>query len=227
MRHCLLPERSPRCVSGWARTERRHGDDLSYRGFFDYNADRFGFQAERLVVEPNFLPEIGFLRRTDMRRNFALRDSARARPVQHVRKFSRRRTSITSQITRTGSTPGSRGAFQTEFINSDVATSALSTTSTGRSAPSSPIRVLIFLLHRTTSTPFRCRTPLDSNAKCRERVLRGREVLQRRPPVSRVNTARMQVTPQLSLEPSVSLNFVDLRRDPSPRPSCATASPTR
>ena len=43
---------------------------LSYRGFFDYNADRYGVQVERLVVEPNFLPEIGFVRRTDMRRNF-------------------------------------------------------------------------------------------------------------------------------------------------------------
>ena len=52
------------------RTRRRDGDDLSYRGFFDYNADRYGVQVERLEVQPNFLPEIGFLRRTDMRRNF-------------------------------------------------------------------------------------------------------------------------------------------------------------
>ena len=44
------------------QTEGRSGDDLSYRGLFDYNGDRYGFTAERLVVEPNFLPEIGFLR---------------------------------------------------------------------------------------------------------------------------------------------------------------------
>ena len=54
------------------QTEGRTGDDLSYRGLFDYNADRYGVQVERLVVEPNFLPEIGFVRRTDMRRNFGL-----------------------------------------------------------------------------------------------------------------------------------------------------------
>ena len=54
------------------RTEGRDGDNLSYRGFFDYNADRYGLQVDRLVVEPNFLPEIGFVRRTDMRRNFGL-----------------------------------------------------------------------------------------------------------------------------------------------------------
>jgi hypothetical protein len=49
------------------QTEGRRGDDLSYRGLFDYTGDRYGFTAERLVVEPNFLPEIGFLRRTGLR----------------------------------------------------------------------------------------------------------------------------------------------------------------
>ena len=52
------------------QTDGRDGDNLSYRGLFDYIGDKYGLQAERLVVEPNFLPEIGFVRRTDMRRNF-------------------------------------------------------------------------------------------------------------------------------------------------------------
>ena len=65
----ISPPPGPRAASG---------DNLSYRGFFDYNADKYGVQAERLVVEPNFLPEIGFVRRTDMRRNFGqLRYSSR------------------------------------------------------------------------------------------------------------------------------------------------------
>ena len=69
----LLPERAARRLRRRARGARAAtGDDLSYRGFFDYNADRYGFQAERLEVQPNFLPEIGFLRRTDFRRNFGL-----------------------------------------------------------------------------------------------------------------------------------------------------------
>ena len=70
-------------------SEGKDGDDLSYRGLFDYNGDRFGFQAERLVVEPNFLPEIGFLTRTDMRRNFGqVRFSPRPTSIPHVRKFT-------------------------------------------------------------------------------------------------------------------------------------------
>src|SRR5687767_13351609 len=64
------------------QTEGRDGDNLSYRGLFDYFGDKYGLQAERLVVEPNFLPEIGFVRRTDMRRNFGLaRYSPRPRNV--------------------------------------------------------------------------------------------------------------------------------------------------
>ena len=71
------------------RTEGREGDNLSYRGFFDYNADKYGLQAERLVVEPNFLPEIGFVRRTDMRRNFgSARYSPRPRGVPNLRRLT-------------------------------------------------------------------------------------------------------------------------------------------
>ena len=43
-----------------------------------------------------------------------------------------------------------------------------------------------------------------------EVVLRDRHVLQRRPHPISVNTARVQVTPQVSLEPSFSINWVDL-----------------
>lgn len=53
------------------RTEGLHGDDASYRSRFEYGADRYGLAFEHLLVGPNFDPEIGFLRRTDFRRNYA------------------------------------------------------------------------------------------------------------------------------------------------------------
>ncbi len=46
-------------------------DDLSYRAQFNYTADRYGLALDRLVVEENFNPEVGFLRRENFRRNFA------------------------------------------------------------------------------------------------------------------------------------------------------------
>ena len=57
-----------------ARTDNEglSGSDLSYRANFDYNGDRYGVQAERLVIEENFNPQVGFLQRGDVRRNFGL-----------------------------------------------------------------------------------------------------------------------------------------------------------
>ena len=46
------------------------GNNTSYRGVFNWNADRYGLQSEHLLVEPNFNPEVGFLRRTSFRRSF-------------------------------------------------------------------------------------------------------------------------------------------------------------
>ncbi len=53
------------------QTPGREGDDRSYQGQFVYAADRYGLQAEHLVVEENFVPEVGFLRRD----NFETRQS--------------------------------------------------------------------------------------------------------------------------------------------------------
>ena len=52
-----------------ARTDTpgRDGSDLSYMARYDYNADRYGLNAQRLVVDKNFNPEMGFLRRTNFR----------------------------------------------------------------------------------------------------------------------------------------------------------------
>jgi hypothetical protein len=45
-------------------------DDSSEYARFDYNADRYGLQAEHLSVGANFNPEVGFVRRTDFQRQF-------------------------------------------------------------------------------------------------------------------------------------------------------------
>ena len=53
------------------RTPGVQRDDSSHFGRFDYNADRYGLSLEYLRVGANFNPEVGFLRRTDFRREFA------------------------------------------------------------------------------------------------------------------------------------------------------------
>jgi hypothetical protein len=49
------------------RTPDLPGRDASYAGSFDHNGDRYGLNAQYLAVEPNFNPEVGFLRRRNFR----------------------------------------------------------------------------------------------------------------------------------------------------------------
>ena len=70
------------------RTPGRDGKDLSYQGQFTYAGDRYGLTAEHLLVEDNFLPEVGFVRRENFRRSYATaRFSPRPRSIAAIRQF--------------------------------------------------------------------------------------------------------------------------------------------
>jgi hypothetical protein len=74
----------------WARTRTDgvRADDTSYRAQLDYNGDRYGLQLERLKVGDGFIPETGFVRRRDMRRSFGeARFSPRLEQVDAIRKL--------------------------------------------------------------------------------------------------------------------------------------------
>ena len=76
--------------SYWARTdgETNASDGISYRGNLNFAHDRYGVQLERLRVDEGFNPEVGFVRRTDIRRTLAeLRFSPRPRSIRAVRRF--------------------------------------------------------------------------------------------------------------------------------------------
>ncbi|MSO45351.1 MAG: hypothetical protein EXQ59_01090 [Acidobacteria bacterium] len=79
-------------VSGYvaqSRTEGRRGDDRSYRGQFNYTTDRYGLFVDRLVVGKQFNPEVGFLRRQNFRSNYAqARFSPRAVNNPVIRKYT-------------------------------------------------------------------------------------------------------------------------------------------
>jgi len=54
-----------------SRTPGRRGDESSYLGQFAYAGDRYGMNLEHLSVGDAFNPEIGFLRRDSFRRSYA------------------------------------------------------------------------------------------------------------------------------------------------------------
>ena len=97
-------------------------EDTSYQGQFTYAGDRYGFQAEHLVVEDNFVPEVGFLRRDNFRRSYGTaRFSPRPRSIDAIRQFRLEGsfdyilTADTGQI----ETRQAQVGFSTEFENSD------------------------------------------------------------------------------------------------------------
>src|SRR5688500_1918320 len=195
------------------RTEGRNGDNLSYRGFFDYNGDKYGVQVERLVVEPNFLPEIGFVRRTDMRRNFAsTRYSPRPRQIPHLRRLTAA-TSL-SYVTNNQDRLDTRdavGRFEAEFTNSDFL--AVSYTDNFERLVR-PFGIATGVAIPVGSYDFH--TTRLSYTGGQQRRYSGEVVFETgafyngdRRSIA-VNSGRMQVTQQVSLEPGVSINWIGL-----------------
>jgi hypothetical protein len=195
------------------RCEGRDGDNLSYRGFFDYNGDKYGIQAERLVVEPNFLPEIGFVRRTDMRRNFAMaRYSPRPKNVPRLRRLTTQASFnyLTNNDNRLDTREGV-ARVEAEFTNSDLFSVSYTDSFERLAQP--------FSIATGVSLPvggYDFYTTRVGYIAGQQRRISGELVLEigdfyngDRKTIS-VNAARMQVTPQVSLEPSFSVNWVDL-----------------
>jgi hypothetical protein len=107
----------------WARsrTDGRVGKDTSFRGQLDYAGDRYGVQLEHLMVGDDFNPELGFVRRQDMRRSSALfRFSPRPQRIASVRRFFYQ-GSLDYIADASGhlETRESNGEFAIEFQNND------------------------------------------------------------------------------------------------------------
>ena len=107
----------------WAKTRTGglSGSDTSYLGQIDYAGDRYGARVEHLVVGDGFNPEVGFVRRDDIRRSSGeFRFSPRPRSVESIRKIS-----WTGSIAYTENNAGRletrdwNGEFAIEFENSD------------------------------------------------------------------------------------------------------------
>ena len=103
------------------RTPGLEGNDASYQAAFTYNGDLYGVQVDHLLVGENFNPEIGFLRRTDFRRTFlSAQYSPRPSSIKAVRQFTWG-ASLDYIVNGSGQleTRTAQLQFNTEFENSD------------------------------------------------------------------------------------------------------------
>ena len=199
----------------YARTTspRLSGDDESYQGKFEYNADRYGAQAEYLKVGAAFNPEVGFLRRTDFGRSFGkLRFSPRPRSIDFVRKFTWE-GSLEYVLNGAGAleTRQHSGRFNTEFENSDQLTVEANR--------SYELLVQPFPVGSGVVIPvggYRFTDGLVTYQLGQQRRVSGTVSLQHGSFYGGTLTAvgysaaRVAVTTRFSLEPSFSINRVDL-----------------
>ena len=199
----------------WAKTDTPEAatDDVSYKTELDYAGDRYGVQAERLVVGGDFKPEVGFLRRDNFDRRFGLfRFSPRPEQIASVRQFTFQ-GQVAYVLDRDGSleTRENQGQFGVELENSDTFDVTYTRSYELLKQP--------FRIAPDVTIPIGGYTFQDAQVSYLlgpQRLFAGTVSLQRGSFYSGdkttvgFNRGRLELTPQFSLEPSVSYNRVDL-----------------
>jgi hypothetical protein len=195
-----------------SRTDDRSGDDLSYRGQFNYATDRYGVTVDRIVVDPNFNPEVGFLRRLNFRKNTAAaRFSPRPASSRFVRKYYYEGSlDYTTNNRNELETRTAQGIYRMELQNSDLLSVVYSQNFEYLALPfqiSDDVRIPVGRYafnnisaiynpgqqHRVSgSGSFDVGSFYDGNKTTA--AFRG----------------RVSVTPKLAVEPNISLNWLDL-----------------
>jgi hypothetical protein len=188
-------------------------DDMSYRAQMEYGGDRYGVQLERLSIDKNFNPEVGFLRRADMRKNYAqLRFSPRPKGLKRVRKFSSigQFTYLEDSAGRL-STRISDGEFAVEFQNSDRF--AVGVTQDYEYVPR------VFTVVPGARVPvggYEFTTGRIGYNMGQQRKLSGNLLFEKGSfyggdrTTMTINRSRINVSSQLSVEPNLSLNWITL-----------------
>ena len=205
----------------WAatRTGGLDGDEVSYRTQLAYTGDRYGVELERLAVGRDFNPEVGFLRREDFERSFgSFRFSPRPQGIAAIRKLSwEGRFDYITDRAGMLETRQAQGLFGIEFENSDQ------------------LRVEYTRHYEFLDEPFnidpdvvipvggyRFQDVLVSLELGQQRRFSGRATVQQGSFFGGDKTSvgfglgrggtggRLELTPQFSLEPGLSLNWIDL-----------------
>ena len=185
----------------------------SYQAQFDYGADRYGLQVDHLVIEDNFVPDVGFLRRDNFRRTFLEgRFSPRPESIDLVRRFS-----LTGSIdyilmadTNVLETRLNQVRFDTQFESSDQLSFTVNDNYELLLSPFSPAPDVRLPVGGYDFTDVEVAYSIGEH-----RRVNGQLSVQRGGYFNGDITAfafrqgRVAVLPQLSIEPSVSVNWID------------------
>ena len=199
----------------WARTHTpgRTDDDLSYRAQLDYAGDRYGVELEHLAVGENFNPEVGFVRRHDMRRSFGLfRFSPRPLSIEGVRKFSW--TGSVNHIENGSGVLETRewdSEFGVELENSDQFTIGYSNSYEFLPEPFQITDEVLLPIGWYDFSAGRVGYDFGPQRNVSGNVLvEFGDFFNGSKTALTVSRGRVSITPQLSVEPIYSINWVDL-----------------
>ncbi|MEQ1731243.1 MAG: hypothetical protein ABL982_22975, partial [Vicinamibacterales bacterium] len=199
----------------WAQTasSTKTDHDQSYRGQVNYNGDRYGVIAERLVVDSGFNPEVGFIRRADMHKSSAeLRFSPRPRSLKSVRKFS-----YTGDYSRIENGAGRldteawEGKFGAELRNTDTFEVAYDGNYEFLAKPFAIAPGFVIPVGGYDTRGARAaynfgrQRPLSGNVTAQYGTFYTGHLT-----ALGVSQGRVNLSSQLSVEPSLSINWVDL-----------------
>jgi hypothetical protein len=188
-------------------------NDTSYRTQFVFSGDRYGFTADRLAVGAGFNPEVGFVRRRDFKETFG---SARFSPRPRNSRKIRRYTSQVSYDYITDSddrldTRSVTGSFGITLQNGDSFDASVDNTlevlpgpfriARGVTIPAGEYTYNQFV----TSYLFGLQRRIAGTVSFEQGSFYGGD----RTAVG-YRAARIEVSPQISVEPSVSIVRVDL-----------------
>jgi len=190
------------------------GDDKSYMANFAYDGDLYGLSSGYLLVEENFDPEVGFLRRDNFKQYAgAARFSPRPASIDWVRRFNLAADtkSYWSADADKLETRRHQISLTTEFENSDQLKISASDEFEMLTEPFTISNGVILQPGKYDFTSY-----LVSYDFGRQRPVSGLISFRAGDFWSGTNTAisisggRIELSPQLSLEPSYSVNKVEL-----------------
>ena len=194
------------------KTTGRSGRDYSYRTQFSYAADRYGLMVDRIEAQPNFNPELGFMRRMDFREHIVSgRFSPRPAKNQRVRKYfyegGLTDVADTSGVHQSRATTGS---YRVELQNSDLVSVTYSKNYEFLQVP--------FPVANDVRIPvggYDFSSLLAAYNPGQQRVISGSGSLEigsfyNGNKITAAFRGRASLTPRLALEPNISLNWIDL-----------------
>ena len=202
-------------VSYFARTQTPgfESRDKSYQGQLIYAGDRYGLTAEHLVVEDNFIPEVGFLRRDNFRRSFASgRFSPRPRSLEAIRQF-RLEASFDHILTAdTGilETKQTQVGFSTEFETSDRLGMTVADNYEFLVEPFEPGPGVVLPVGGYGFRDVEATYTVGAQRRLTGIVtVRGGEYFNGNIRSIGFSRGRLALTPELSIEPTLSENWID------------------